>query len=344
MAAAIGGGGCFIALDGGRFGLPGCSLLLRLHRRARVLRGSGYGGGGARSLRPCCLTAGRFAIADTCSYRLPDGSAPLLPVLAVGRSRPLRSRAPRPVTSPSAVGRPDAPPSRGEPGTPRSARPASAVCLASRPAARFRRSPGGSPPPPPAAPASAAPPGGLAGGALRGGGVFEGGCGCFWPFSLWFTQAGVPIGAKRQDLLSVFPGQWNWPIAARSFGSVKRSEIGQKLAMGRQVPHRMGLGALAGRCRVGWRASPSASGAPAARLRHVVGPARLLPAALRLLCGDPGVSGTSATPLPPLTWRLAPPAAPAPPPPPRSAGLRRPGAVSVTGGGGRCPVGRLRLV
>ena len=169
MAAAIGGGGCFIALDGGRFGLPGCSLLLRLHRRARVLRGSGYGGGGARSLRPCCLTAGRFAIADTCSYRLPDGSAPLLPVLAVGRSRPLRSRAPRPVTSPSAVGRPDAPPSRGEPGTPRSARPASAVCLASRPAARFRRSPGGSPPPPPAAPASAAPPGGLAGGALRGG-------------------------------------------------------------------------------------------------------------------------------------------------------------------------------
>ena len=109
----------------------------------------GIRGGGARSLRPCCLTAGRFAIADTCSYRLPDGSAPLLPVLAVDRSRPLRSRAPRPVTSPSAVGRPDAPPSRGEPGTPpRSARPASAVCLASRPAARFRRSPGGSPPPP----------------------------------------------------------------------------------------------------------------------------------------------------------------------------------------------------
>lgn len=43
----------------------------------------------------------------------------------------------------------------------------------------------------------------------RVGGAFEGGCGCFWPFSLWFTQAGVPIGAKRQDLLSVFPGQWN---------------------------------------------------------------------------------------------------------------------------------------
>ncbi len=145
-------------------------------------------------------------------------------------------------------------------------------------------------------------------------GVFEGGCGCFWPFSLWFTQAGVPIGAKRQDLLSVFPGQRNWPIAARSFGSVKRSEIGQKLAMGRQVPHRTGLGALAGRCRVGWRASPSASGAPAACLRHVVGPARLLPAVLRLLRGDPGASGTSATPLPPPTWRLASPAAPALPP------------------------------
>lgn len=105
--------------------------------------------------------------------------------------------------------------------------------------------------PTPAAPASAAPPGGLAeGGGREGtrhaggrvGGVFEGGCGCFWPFSLWFTQAGVPIGAKRQGLLSVFPGQWNWPIAARSFSSVKHSEIGQKLAMGRQVPHRMGLG------------------------------------------------------------------------------------------------------
>lgn len=176
---------------------------------------------------------------------------------------------------------------------------------------------------PPAAPASAAPPGGFAEGVgargygMRGGrvgGVFEGGCGCFWPFSLRFTQAGVPIGAKRQGLLSVFPGQRNWPIAARSFNSVKHSEIGQKLAMGRQVPHRMGLGALAGRCRVGWRASPSASGAPAACLRHVVGPARLLPAALRLLRGDPGASETSAIPLPPLTWRLAPPAAPALPP------------------------------
>ena len=218
-------------MDGGRFGLPGCSLLLRLHRRARVLRGSGYGGGGARSLRPCCLTADRFAIADTCSYRLPDGSAPLLPVLAVDRSRPLRSRAPRPVTSPSAVGRPDAPPSRGEPGTPRSARPASAVCLASHPAAA-PASPSAwrlAPPPASAAhlavrphprsarlcrPARWACGGGRARGDAacgggRAGGVFEGGCGCFWPFSLWFTQAGVPIGAKRQGLLSVSPGQWN---------------------------------------------------------------------------------------------------------------------------------------
>ena len=76
------------------------------------------GGGGARSLRPCCPMAGCFAIADTCSHRLPDGSAPLLPVLAVGRSRPLRSRAPRFVTSPSAARGPGAPPSRGEPGTP----------------------------------------------------------------------------------------------------------------------------------------------------------------------------------------------------------------------------------
>lgn len=171
MAAAVGGGRCFIALDGGRFGLPGCSLLLRLHRRARVLRGSGYGGGGARSLRPWCLTAGRFAIADTCSYRLPDGSAPLLPVLAVDRSRPLRSRAPRPVTSPSAVGRPDAPPSRGEPGTPCSARPASAVCLASRPAARFRRSPGGSPPPPQRPPLPPRPVGLRRGAGARGRGM-----------------------------------------------------------------------------------------------------------------------------------------------------------------------------
>ena len=210
----------------------------------------GIRGGGARSLRPCCLTAGRFAIADTCSYRLPDGSAPLLPVLAVDRSRPLRSRAPRPVTSPSAVGRPDAPPSRGEPGTPPAALaplppsawrlappPASAAHLAVRPHPRSARL---------CRPARWACGGGRARGdaacGWRVGGAFEGGCGCFWPFSLWFTQAGVPIGAKRQGLLSVFPGQWNWPIAARSFSSVKHSEIGQKLAMGRQVPHRMGLG------------------------------------------------------------------------------------------------------
>ena len=196
---------------------PQCCCTPCLGIGARGRRGSGSGGGGARSLRPWCLTAGRFAIADTCSYRLPDGSAPLLPVLAVDRSRPLRSRAPRPVTSPSAVGRPDAPPSRGEPGTPCSARPASAVCLASRPAARFRRSPGGSPPPPQRPPLPPRPVGlrrgaGARGRGMRGGragGVFEGGCGCFWPFSLRFTQAGVPIGAKRQGLLSVFPGQRN---------------------------------------------------------------------------------------------------------------------------------------
>lgn len=155
-----------------------------------VYSGARDTGGGARSLRPCCLTAGRFAIADTCSYRLPDGSAPLLPVLAVGRSRPLRSRALRPVTSPSAAGRPDAPPSRGEPGTPPAALapPPPSAWRLTPPQRLPRRLPGFSPcrplppltwrfsPPHPRSACLCRPPGGLAeGGRARGDATCGGG-------------------------------------------------------------------------------------------------------------------------------------------------------------------------
>ena len=179
----------------------------------------------------------------------------------------------------------------------------------------------------------------------RVGGVFEGGCGRFWPFSLWFTQAGVPIGAKRQDLLSVFPGQWNWPIAARSFSSVKHSEIGQKLAMGRQVPIGWVLGRSPGAVASDGGRPPLLLEPPPPAFAMSWGP----PASCPLPSACSAVIRAPPEP-PPPRFRRSPGVSPLPqrppcPPPPRSAGLRGgAGAVSVTGGGGRCPAGRLRLV
>ena len=138
------------------------------------------------------------------------------------------------------------------------------------------------------------------GGGWRVGGAFEGGRGSFWPFSLWFTQAGAPIGAKRQGPPGVSPGQRNRPIAARLFGSVKRSENGQKLVMGRRFPIGWVLGGgRAGGCRAGWRAPQSASGPPPPVSAVTRGPSAAAPARRpsRPLHGDPGVSGAPPPPV-----------------------------------------------
>ena len=177
------------------------------------------------------------------------------------------------------------------------------------------------------------------GGGWRVGGAFEGGRGSFWPFSLWFTQAGAPIGAKRQGLLSVFPGQWNWPIAARSFSSVKHSEIGQKLAMGRQVPHRMGLGRSLGAVASDGGRPPLLLEPPPPAFAMSWGP----PASCPLSSACSAVIRASPEP-PPPRFRRSPGVSPLPqrppcPPPPRSAGLRGGGCRFGDGRGRALPCG-----